>query len=165
MDHTKCSGNFITIAHQVLKHCNSDKKYSQFQVQGYIFYVINLESCVFMCMCEQKYSQRLAFAYLEDIRKLFTNTYDPAIIQKSNMYGLSAFSAILQEKSTLYNTPEKVDRVFELQKAVDDIMEVTMENLDKVILRGENIKLLVEKTQVMSSLSFDLKSSSSVCVE
>lgn len=105
VDYTKCSGNFIMMAHQVLKHCNPEKKYSQFQVQGYIFYSIYIDSIIYMCMCEMQYSQRLAFTYLEDIRKLFTNTYDKVVVQKSNMYGLSAFSAILQEKSTLYNTP------------------------------------------------------------
>lgn len=74
-----------------------------------------------MCMCETEYSQRLAFTYLEDIKKVFLATYDIAVIQKSSMYGqgLSAFSNIIKDKCELYNTPEKVDKVFELQKAVD----------------------------------------------
>ena len=64
VDNTKCSGNFILTAREVLKHCNPSKKYSQFQVQGYYFYSIYIDGVIYMCMCEEKYSQRLAFAYL-----------------------------------------------------------------------------------------------------
>ena len=51
VDFTKCSGNFIVTAREVLKHCNPEKKYSQFMVQGYLFYAIYIDRIIYMCMC------------------------------------------------------------------------------------------------------------------
>lgn len=52
--------------------------------------------------------------------------------------------------------------MFELQKAVDQIMDISRDNLDKAILRGDKIEVLMEKTKTMSALSMDLRDSSKV---
>jgi hypothetical protein len=46
-------------------------------------------------------------------------------VEKATLYSLSKFSQILQEKATLYNTPEKVDKISELKKVTDELVEVT----------------------------------------
>jgi hypothetical protein len=93
------------MASQVLKFCNPQKKYAKYQVQAYVFYVVYISGVIYMCMCEMEYPQRIAFLYLEDIRKLFETTFDETVIEKATLYSLNPFAQILSEKSTLYNTP------------------------------------------------------------
>lgn len=58
-----------------------------------------------------------------------------------------------------------MDKISELKKVTDELMEVTRENLDKAIARGEKIEVLVEKTKTMSALSLDLNTNSKVSVQ
>ena len=44
-------------------------------------------------------------------------------------------------------TPERFDKVAAVQKQVDEVKNVMIENIEKVLDRGEKIELLVDKTQ------------------
>jgi hypothetical protein len=68
VEYTKCTGNFILMANQVLKFCQPEKKYARFQVQ-LISSTLYIGSVIYMCMCEIDYPQRIAFLFLEQIRK------------------------------------------------------------------------------------------------
>jgi hypothetical protein len=59
------------MANQVFKYCTPTKKYARFQIQNYIFYTSYISNCIYLCMCDIQYEQRIAFLFLEDIRKLF----------------------------------------------------------------------------------------------
>jgi hypothetical protein len=63
-DYTKCTGNFILMANQVLKYCTPSKKYARYQLQAYVFYTIYGNNCIYICMCDAQYEQRIAFLFL-----------------------------------------------------------------------------------------------------
>ena len=48
-----------------------------------------------------------------------------------------------------YNDPAS-DKLRELQKNVKDVKEIMIENIDKILERGEKIDILVEKTETMA---------------
>lgn len=52
VEFTKCTGNFILMASQVLKLCTPEKKYARFQVQAYVFYTVYIRGAIYLCMCE-----------------------------------------------------------------------------------------------------------------
>jgi|JI6StandDraft_1071083.scaffolds.fasta_scaffold108411_3 hypothetical protein len=64
VEYTKCTGNFILMANEVLKFCKPEKKYARFQVQAYVFYTVYLGGVIYLCMCETDYPQRIAFLFL-----------------------------------------------------------------------------------------------------
>jgi len=43
-----------------------------------------------------------------------------------------------------------MDKLWELQKNVKDVKEIMIENIDKILERGEKIDILVEKTETMA---------------
>lgn len=55
-----------------------------------------------------------------------------------------------------YNDPSS-DKLRELQKNVKDVKEIMIENIDKILERGEKIDILVEKTETMAVQSTLLK--------
>jgi hypothetical protein len=67
-------------------------------------------------MCDDKYSERIAFSFLEKIKKLFTSTIPPDKIHKGSMYSCMEFAQVLRSNMELYNTPEEVDNVARLWK-------------------------------------------------
>jgi len=71
---TESSGNFPLISLQVLKACDN-RKYVKYASSGYMYYILNAE-CTYMVLCEQSYSERIAFNFLETIRKSFIGSYN-----------------------------------------------------------------------------------------
>jgi hypothetical protein len=112
-----------------------------------------------MVMAEQKYSERIAFAYLDNIRKIFLGQYKIETARKMQMYGAMEFASTLRGNMELYNSPEEVDNVARLWKETEEVNQILNEDLQKLLDRSEKIDILVRKTETMSALSFDMVSS------
>ena len=112
-----------------------------------------------MVMADQKYSERIAFAYLDNIRKIFLGQYKIETVRKMQMYGAMEFASTLRGNMELYNSPEEVDNVAKLWKETEEVNQILNEDLQKLLDRSEKIDLLVRKTETMYALSFDMVSS------
>ena len=112
-----------------------------------------------MVMAEQKYSERIAFAYLDNIRKIFLGQYKIETARNMQMYGAMEFASTLRGNMELYNSPEEVDNVAKLWKETEEVNQILNEDLQKLLDRSEKIDILVRKTETMSALSFDMVSS------
>lgn len=112
-----------------------------------------------MVMADQKYSERIAFAYLDNIRKIFLGQYKIETARKMQMYGAMEFASTLRGNMELYNSPEEVDNVAKLWKETEEVNQILNEDLQKLLDRSEKIDILVRKTETMSALSFDMVSS------
>ena len=114
VEYTDFSGNFALTANKILKACK-DTKYTKYPANNYIFYILNCE-CIFLVMCDRSYSERIAFSYLETIRKMFTSSFSEEKIMKGKMYEMMEFAPVLKTQMRLYNEPEQVDKVARLMK-------------------------------------------------
>ena len=74
---------------------------------------------------------------------------DPKIVKKKLRDDIAL-------KFEFYNT-EKCDKLKELRSNLEDVREQLISNLEKVLDRGEQIEVLVEKTESMVDLSNELK--------
>lgn len=70
--------------------CSPARKYVKYSANNYIFYVLYIDQ-IYMVMCDDKYSERIAFNYLEKIKKVFTANYTADKIERAAMYSCSAF--------------------------------------------------------------------------
>lgn len=152
---TPFSGNFVLTAQQILKRCSPTRKYGKFSASSYIFYVL-YEDLIYLVMADAKYSERIAFAFLDNIRKLFLSNYPLDRANKLQMYGAMDFAPVLRGNMELYNSPEEVDNVAKLWKETEEVNQILNEDLQKLLEREEKIELLVKKTETMSALSLDM---------
>lgn len=155
---TPFSGNFVLTAQQILKRCSPSRKYGKFSASNYIFYVL-YEDLIYMVMADAKYSERIAFAYLDNIRKIFLSRYPLDSARRMSMYGAVDFASTLRGNMELYNSPEEVDNVAKLWKETEEVNQILNEDLQKLLEREEKIDILVKKTETMSALSLDMVSS------
>ena len=63
VEYTPFSGNFVLTAQQILKLCTPSRRYVKYSAKGYIFYVLYIDY-IYVVMCDDKYSERIAFNYL-----------------------------------------------------------------------------------------------------
>ena len=147
------SGNFQLMALKLLDKCrgetNSSKSYA-YESQ-YIFHYHNKEGVSFLCMTDSTYSNRRAFEFLFQVHDKVFEDYGSDI---KNAIAFSLKKHFIEEVKEImlkYNQAQPDDKIAIVQKNVDEVTKIMVENLDKVIQRGEKIEILVSKTDQLQS--------------
>lgn len=87
---TRFQGNFHQISRSIIRKVDKNKRGRLRQDQIY-FHWVNENNITYMCMCENELSQDNVYAYLDEIKKLFTDTFSPQEIDSAMSYTLNDF--------------------------------------------------------------------------
>ncbi|MBA0699867.1 hypothetical protein Goari_001471 [Gossypium aridum] len=174
---TAASTNASAIARQILDKIPGDNdinvSYSQ---DRYIFHVKRTDGLTVLCMADESAGRRIPFAFLEDIHQRFVRTYGRAIFS-ALPYGMNdEFSRVLSQQMEYYSSDPNADRINRLKGEMGQgcsnlsfsdygywsnvlmvlyqVRNVMIENIDKVLERGDRLELLVDKTANMQGNTF-----------
>lgn len=64
----------------------------------YLFHYISEDGITYMCMADDSFGRRIPFAFLEDVKSKFLNTYGKDRALQSPPYGLNEFSRVLAKQ-------------------------------------------------------------------
>ena len=148
-------GNFQQIAHHILAKINNKRPGKMsYQYDNYFFHYMVFDSIIFMCMADDAFGRRLPFQFLEDIKERLTSSFTPTRYKKANSYDLDKdFRKTLKTRMDFFSNDPEADKVRKLRLQVDTVRTTMISNIDKLILRGEKIDLLVNKTGNLHNLS------------
>ncbi|CAI9267772.1 unnamed protein product [Lactuca saligna] len=153
--------NASTIARQVLEKIpgNNDLNVSYSQ-DRYIFHVKRTDGLTVLCMADDVAGRRIPFAFLEDIHQKFVRTYGRAVLS-AQAYGMNdEFSRVLNQQIEYYSNDPNADRINRIKGEMSQVRTVMIQNIDKVLERGDRLELLVDKTATMQSNTFRFKKQS-----
>jgi hypothetical protein len=181
-EYTSSSGNFPTVTRVLLsKIPESDSKMS-YVYDKYVFHYIVDQGITFLCMSDENTKRRITFAFLEDIKKCWRENYT-GMERTALPFSLNeAFSPTLKQKlvcdfgivllfivyltvdvfvntQDFYNTNPSSDNISKVQSQIDTVKDVMIENIDRVLERGERIELLVDKTDRLNQQAFKFEKS------
>ncbi|OAJ39373.1 hypothetical protein BDEG_23226 [Batrachochytrium dendrobatidis JEL423] len=104
--------------------------------------------------------RRVPFAFLEDMAARFIETYGDRS-QTAISYGLNEYSKAIASLMEEY-THGNGDKVTGLRGEIDQVKDIMINNIEKVLERGDRIDMLVDKTESLSQASFAFKKRSTV---
>ena len=155
-EHTSVSGNFPTITRVLLAKIPSgvDGKMSYVYDQHVFHYIVE-GGMTFLCMATEETRRRITFSFLEDIIKTWRSSY-AAVEHSALAFSLNGeFGPVLQQKMEFYNnTAHGADNIAVVQARIDSVKDIMVENIDRVLERGEKIELLVDKTDRLNQQAF-----------
>ncbi|KAK9280242.1 hypothetical protein L1049_013929 [Liquidambar formosana] len=149
------STNASAIARQILEKIpgNNDSHVSYSQ-DRFIFHVKRTDGLSVLCMADDTAGRRIPFAFLEDIHQRFVRTYGRAV-HSAQAYGMNdEFSRVLSQQMEYYSNDPNADRINRLKGEMSQVRNVMIENIDKVLERGDRLELLVDKTANMQGNTF-----------
>lgn len=129
----------------------------------HIFHYIVDNGMTFLCMADESTKRRITFAFLEDIKGLWRERIGEA--EKSALaFSLNdMFAPILRQRMEYYaGNPQATDNISKVQAQIDNVRDVMMENIDKLLERGEKVELLVDKTEKLNAQAFKFERSVSL---
>ena len=74
-----------------------------FELEEFLFHYINEEGITILCMTDKVMVKKVAFAFLQDLRKTLLNIYTAREIENAKAYSISTFTENIREKIKYYN--------------------------------------------------------------
>jgi hypothetical protein len=112
-----------------------------FALQFFLFLLVE-EGICFLCMSEEGDKHRIPYAFLNDIKEQFVAKYGRDLPQRAIAFSMNEeFSKLLRDRMEYYNTGAvQVDTIDRVKDQIDQVKDVMVQNIEKVLERGEKIE-------------------------
>lgn len=126
----------------------------------HVFHYMVESGITYLCMSDERSRRRVAFAFLEDAKIRFRSQYTE-IMHTAPAFTMNGdFAPILERQMAFYNSDPSSDELTKVKSQLDDVKNVMVENIEKVLERGEKIELLVDKTDRLNQAAFKFEKNS-----
>ncbi|KEG10190.1 vesicle-associated membrane protein (VAMP) [Trypanosoma grayi] len=122
----------------------------QYEANVYHFLVEN--EVVYCCVSSSEYQNRTVFGFLMQVRDAFKSQFAGSV----NRYPRSSditpsvcrtFCRTLASTARTFNENPHADKIGKISEQLDNTKQIMLENLDRLIDRGERIESLCDKTE------------------
>jgi vesicle-associated membrane protein 7 len=150
-------GNFQLMAVKLLTKVEKNASRSFTYENKFTFHYHNQNGFTFLCMTDAGLANRTAYEFLFDINEKFFESYGA---EARGAIGLSAnreFGEVMKSRMEFFNTDPNADKLKAVRSNIEKTKDIMIENIDRVLARGEKIELLVKKTEHMSDSAVSLR--------
>ncbi|XP_010547078.1 PREDICTED: vesicle-associated membrane protein 721-like isoform X2 [Tarenaya hassleriana] len=166
-EYTEFTGNFTSIAAQCLQKLPSSNNKFTYNCDGHTFnYLVDdgfsivlslsLSYCV---VAVESVGRQLPIAFLERVKEEFTKRYGggKADTATANSLNKEFASKMKEQMQYCVDHPDEINKLAKVKAQVSEVKGVMMENIEKVLDRGEKIEILVDKTENLRSQAQDFR--------
>jgi vesicle-associated membrane protein 7 len=158
------TGNFPTVTRVLLEKIPVQDGKMTYVYDEYVFHYIVENGICYLCMSDEKNKHRIPFAFLEDMKTNFVTKFGLEAAQSAIAFAMNEdFKGIIQERMEFYNSDRadmSIDSIGAVKSQIEDVKGVMVQNIERVLERGEKIELLVDKTDRLNQQAFRFESSS-----
>jgi len=130
---------------------NYDQHNFNYLVEGGITYI---------CMTDQEMKLRVSYGFLFDISNRFRSAYREKIQTAVSMAMNDTFSRVLRDRMDFFSNDKNADKIGKVKGEIEEAKTIMVQNIDKVLARGEKIEMLVSKTEDLHQQSQSFKKKS-----
>ena len=154
-------GNFPLIAVKLLSKIKPNTSISYSYEDKFMFHHHNEGGLTYLCMTDANFSNRTAYAFLFDIKERFTRRFGEEVHRAIGLGANKEFSDEIKARIVYYNTDPNADKLRAAKQNIEKSKDVMIENIEKILERGDKIDLLVQKTVQMTDSAISLRKTAS----
>ncbi|GMY34938.1 vesicle-associated membrane protein 722-like [Fagus crenata] len=160
-EYTEFSGNFNSIAFQCLQKLPATNNKFTYNCDAHTFNYLVDNGFTYCVVADESVGRQVPMAFLERIKDDFVSRYGSGKADTATANSLNKeFGPKLKEHMQYcVEHPEEISKLAKVKAQVSEVKGVTMENIEKVLDRGEIIKLLVDTTENLHQQAQDFRSS------
>jgi vesicle-associated membrane protein 7 len=117
---------------------------------NYVFHIVVDRGITFLCLADEKQKRRIPFLFLDDVRAKFQAAYGERATTAIAFAMNQEFARVLQDRMDYFNDNPEADSLAKVKGQIEDVKGVMVDNIEKVLARGEKIELLVDKTEQLN---------------
>lgn len=159
---TSATGNFPTVTRVLLAKIPSTDGKMTYVYDQYVFHYIVEGGICYLCMSDELNKHRIPYAFLQDIKDKFFGQYGREAPLKAIAFSMNEqFSKVIGARMDYFNSDNpSIDGIENVKNQIDEVKDVMVQNIEKVLERGEKIELLVDKTDRLNQQAFRFESTS-----
>ncbi|XP_076921700.1 vesicle-associated membrane protein 721-like isoform X2 [Bidens hawaiensis] len=152
-EYTEFTGNFTTIAAQCLQKLPATNNKFTYTCDGHTFNYLVQDGFTYCVVAIESVGRQIPMAFLERIKDDFNKKYagGKAATAVANSLNKEFGPKLKEQMQYCVDHPEEVSKLSKVKAQVSEVKGVMMENIEKVLDRGEKIELLVDKTETLHS--------------
>lgn len=168
-DTNKVSAQLKNQAKAILKKLhNLPPRLSMDGVGDFIFHYIIVDGVCYLALFDKGYPKNLAFAFLEDIHKLFLEdlkrefgsggvNYQSCIETIEKPYYFIKFDRQITKKKVEYRDPSSTKSLNRLNENLTEVSSIMRQNIDEILQRGDNLDTISDKARNLRDTSKQFK--------
>ncbi|XP_010535700.1 PREDICTED: vesicle-associated membrane protein 714 [Tarenaya hassleriana] len=156
------TGNIGAVVRRIFEKLTPETDDSRlcFSQDHYIFHILRSDGLIFLCMANDTFGRRIPFSYLEDIHMRFMKNYGKVALYTPAYAMNDEFSRVLHQQMEFFSSNPSVDTLSRVRGEVSEIRAVMVDNIEKILERGDRIELLVDRTATMQDSAFHFRKQS-----
>eukprot|EP01088_Endostelium_zonatum_P009195 TRINITY_DN223_c0_g1_i2.p1 TRINITY_DN223_c0_g1~~TRINITY_DN223_c0_g1_i2.p1 ORF type:complete len:219 (+),score=42.56 TRINITY_DN223_c0_g1_i2:275-931(+) len=159
-EHATADGNFIQVSRVILDKIQDQTGRMSYTYDRHFFHYSAMDGLIILCMSDLDFQRRIAFAFLDDIRTRFVNEFGSSW-RTAMPYGMnSSFSKELKQQMRYFSYDPNADKLTDVQNKLSETKSIMVENIDRILERGERIEILVDRASELSESSFKFTAAS-----
>ena len=146
------TGNFRNVAIQCLEKCPTDNSKFTFTCDGHTFNYRNESGYTFLAVADEAFGRQIPFAFLEKAQQDFLHKFEDKG-RTAPAHGLDKQFGPTLKKHMDYSMehPQELTKTAAVQKQVNDVKNVMVQNIESVLDRGAKLESLVEKSDNLNA--------------
>lgn len=158
-EYTEFTGNFTSIASQCLQKLPSSNNKFTYNCDGHTFNYLVENGFTYCVVAIESAGRQIPIAFLERVKEDFNKKYDggKATTAKAKSLNKEFGSKLKEHMKYCVEHPEEINKLAKVKAQVSEVKGVMMENIEKVLDRGDKIELLVDKTENLRSQAQDFR--------
>jgi vesicle-associated membrane protein 72 len=147
-EYTAFSGNFSTIAVQCLQKLPANNNKFTYTCDRHTFNYLVEDGFTYLVVADEDFGRQIPFAFLDRVKEDFRRRYGGGRADTAIAHSLDKeFGSKLKEHMQFcVEHPEEMNKLSKIKAQVSEVKGIMMDNIEKVLDRGEKIEVLVDKT-------------------
>ncbi|KAM0028234.1 putative Longin domain, v-SNARE, coiled-coil domain-containing protein [Helianthus debilis subsp. tardiflorus] len=152
-EYTEFTGNFVNIAAQCLQKLPATYNKFTYSCDGHTFNYLVHDGFTYCVVAIESVGRQIPMAFLERIKDDFAKKYagGKASTAVANSLNKEFGPKLKEQMQYCVDHQEEISKLSKVKAQVSEVKGVMMENIEKVLDRGEKIELLVDKTESLHS--------------
>ncbi|XP_009757440.1 putative vesicle-associated membrane protein 726 isoform X2 [Nicotiana tabacum] len=158
-EYSEFTGNFNSIASQCLQKLPTSNNKFSYNCDGHTFNFLSDNGFTYCVVATESAGREIPIAFLDRVKDDFSKRYAGGKAATASAKSLNReFGSKLKEHMKYcVDHPEEISKLSKVKAQVSEVKGVMMENIEKVLDRGEKIELLVDKTENLRSQAQDFR--------
>ncbi|KAJ1719358.1 hypothetical protein LPJ53_005869 [Coemansia erecta] len=153
-EHSNTSGNFQQVTQAILERIPATDSKLTYVYDRFLFHYISERGIIYLCMSDDKFGRRIPFAFLQDMMQRFATSFSEAEVETAPAYGLNSFARTIARQMDYYSRNPQVDAIRQAQGEISQVKDVMVQNIERMLERGDRINILVDKTNTLNNAAF-----------
>lgn len=151
-EYTATPGNFNAVALECMQNMGGSDNKLSINCDKYVFNFLVNAGYVFLVVADESFGRQTAYGALDRIKDEFLQRYsEKARNAQSGSLDKAFGNRLKYHMDYCVSHPDEMNKVAQVQAKVNEVKGIMVENIEKVIERGEKIELLVDKTDDLRS--------------